>query len=264
LAESKSDFEKYGTKIMVSGHDAIAIANDKYKLMQICEKAGLPVAGFYMVDNFAALREKAASLGFPAKPIVVKPPHSNGMRGVRIVHDDIELKSMFYSEKPSIHITMDLLQKILGEQFPELIVMEYLPGTEYTVDVFRSDEDMCIVPRTRDIIKSGITFSGKLEKNRGIIDITTQILNEIDLKFCFGFQYKLDENKIPKILECNPRVQGTMIMSTMAGANIIYAAVKSLLDEKIPSFNIDWNYRFYRYWGGLGFNDHTGNIDRLC
>ena len=43
----------------------------------------------------------------------------------------------------------------------------------------------------------------------------------MDLRYAFGFQFIGD-----KLLECNPRVQGTMIASTYAGCNIIYSAVK--------------------------------------
>jgi len=41
-------------------------------------------------------------------------------------------------------------------------------------------------------------------------------------------------------------------MSTISGANLIYSAVKNLLGEDYPEFNIDWNSKFYRYWGGIG------------
>jgi len=45
-----------------------------------------------------------------------------------------------------------------------------------------------------------------------------------------------------------------MVLSTFAGANLIYSAVKCLLNEHVPDFNIDWNTRFIRYWGGIAIN----------
>ncbi len=36
--------------------------------------------------------------------------------------------------------------------------MEYLDGDEYTVDIFRLNENITVVPRIRTNIKSGITF----------------------------------------------------------------------------------------------------------
>ncbi len=152
-------------------------------------------------------------------------------------------------EPTSLYMRMQSLQDILGDNFPELVVMEYLPGKEYTVDVLRGKKDCYIIPRTRDLVRSGITFNGSLEMNTGIIEYSKIISEKLNLNYCFGFQYKLDDNGDPGIIESNPRIQGTMIMSTLAGANLIYAAVKLLLEEDLPEFEIDWTSKFYRYLG---------------
>ena len=55
----------------------------------------------------------------------------------------------------------------------------------------------------------------------------------------------------------NPRVQGTMILSTLANANIIYASVKNMLNEEIPNFDINWDTKFIRFWGGVGIGKNT-------
>jgi carbamoyl-phosphate synthase large subunit len=68
----------------------------------------------------------------------------------------------------------------------------------------------------------------------------------------------MDENGTPKLLESNPRVQGTMVLSTFAGANIIYAAVKHAMNEEVPAFRIKWGTKILRYWGGMGILN--GNI----
>jgi len=64
----------------------------------------------------------------------------------------------------------------------------------------------------------------------------------------------MNEDGNPVLLESNPRVQGTMVMSTFCGANIIYSSVKALLGETIPEFEINWNTKLYRYWGAVGVN----------
>jgi carbamoyl-phosphate synthase large subunit len=43
-----------------------------------------------------------------------------------------------------------------------------------------------------------------------------------------------------------------MVLSTLAGANIIYGAVKYALGEEVPRFRIRWGTRLLRYWGGIG------------
>lgn len=255
LAEHKKDFENIGTKVAVSDRQSIEIANNKYKLMKIANEIGIPTPEFYLVDTFDDLLEYAKRLGWHEKPVVVKPPVSNGMRGLRIIDESIDLKGMFYSEKPTgVYLKMDNLKEILGSSFPSLIVMEYLPKEEYTVDVLKA-ETLTVIPRKRDSIKSGITFNGTVEKNEEIIKYSKKLSGEVGLRYAHGFQFKLDKNNTPKLLESNPRIQGTMVLATFAEANVIYGAVKYALGERVPEFDIKWGTKIMRYWGGIGVTE---------
>ncbi len=255
LSKNKSVFKQIGVKILLSDADSINTSNDKFKLMKSCESLGVQTAKCHLVRSFDELERASKELGWPKEKIVVKPPDLNGSRGVRVIDESIELKDMFYNAKPnSLYIRMKGLYEILGDSFPELIVMEYLPGKEYTVDLLNTGSKYEVIPRTRDLVRSGITFNGSLNKNEQIIDVSNRIANHLKLNYCFGFQFKENSKGVPLIIECNPRVQGTMVMATLAGANLIYAGVKLLLDEEIPDFSIDWHTKFYRYWGGIGIN----------
>ena len=122
------------------------------------------------------------------------------------------------------------------------LVSEYLEGDEYTVDCFRGDGKFIAIPRLREEIKNGITWKSKTVKDDDLIEWSRRLAEGCHLKYAFGFQFKGG-----KLLECNPRVQGTMVASTFAGANIIYSAVKLALKEPIPEFNINWDSRTIRY-----------------
>jgi len=144
------------------------------------------------------------------------------------------------------------LRDIIGEEFPELLVMEYLSGGEYSVDCLRHGDTTLAIPRKRDLIRTGITFNGTTVEDNGIIEASKVLAQEMELEYAFGFQFKRDERGKARILESNPRVQGTMVAATFAGANIIYASVKAALDENLPPFKIKWGTRIMRYWGGMG------------
>lgn len=256
LANNFDKFEKVGTKVVTASKTSIDVANDKFLLMQTCKDLGVPVGEFHKVNTFEDLISKAKELGWPSENVVVKPPVSNGMRGVRIISESIDRKKMFYDEKPnSLYTTMDDLRNVLGDEFPELIVTEFLPGKEFTVDVFKEDDNITVIPRIRHEVRSGITFSGEVVKHDDLITYCKLISNKLNMENCYGFQFKLDKNNIPKILESNPRIQGTMVLATIANANIIYASVKKALGEEIPEFNIKWGAKFLRYWGGIGISD---------
>ena len=166
LAENRHRFEAVGTKVAVSSKESIEIANNKLKLMKMARGIGVPVPSFDLVDNLDDLVGQAKNFGWPSQPVVVKPPISSGMRGMRIIDESIDLKHSLYSEKPSgIYLKMKSLNDILGFSFPPLLVMEYLPGDEYTVDVLNADK-VTAIPRRRDLIRSGITFNGSIRKNK--------------------------------------------------------------------------------------------------
>ncbi|MCH7964086.1 MAG: ATP-grasp domain-containing protein [Bacteroidetes bacterium] len=263
LSKRKKTFERKGTRILISDPRAIEISNNKYLLMGKCKEIGIPVGKFKIVNKFEDLKIFARKLGWPKKKIVIKPPISNGLRGVRIIDENFDSKKAFYLEKPtSLTTKMDDLYGVIGDSFPELIVTEFLSGIEYTVDVFRYNGQSIVIPRVRELIRSGITFTGNSIKHKKIIEYSHALSKNIGLEYCFGFQFKLDGRGCPKILESNPRVQGTMVLSTFSGANIIYLSVKALLGESFYLPKINWNTRLLRYWGGIAVYDEK-QIGRL-
>lgn len=260
LAKNKNFLSNHGIKVAVSDFSAIENANNKFNLFQEAKNCGIPIAESYLVSHFQRLKEMAIKLGWPDKKFVVKPPTSNGSRGVRIISENYNRKEAFYQEKPtSLYCNLDELHTILGDEFPELIVMEYLPGDEYTVDVFRHGERCVSIPRKRISIRSGITFASSVEKNEILISQSNKLAEVLDLKYCFGFQFKINDKGEPMLLESNPRIQGTMVLSTLANANLIYSSIKALHDEKIPDFDIHWDTKMLRYWGAVGINDYGIN-----
>lgn len=250
------------TRIAISHYRSIALANNKHDLMEVSKEIGVPTPRYYSAETFTQLQKYIYKLGYPEKKVVIKPPISRGMVGLRIIDSSIDRKKSFYGEKPEksvIYIKKEELN-FLGEKFPRLLVMEYLSGKEYSVDVLATKNDVvAIVPRTRDLIRTGITFIGTVEKNEEIISYSRKLSEKIGLEYAHGYQFKLDDQGTPKIIECNPRIQGTMVLSTFAGANIIYGALKMALDEKLPKFNVKWGTRLFRDWGAISiFNEKLG------
>lgn len=254
LSKHKKELEEQGVKVAVSDYDPICVANNKFKFMDLVKRVGGYAPESYQVDTWDGLVKAADKVGYP---FAVKPPVSNGMRGFRVVYEATDRKKAFYDEKPdNSKVTLHDLHEILGDEFPPLLVMEYLPGREYSVDILSSkDRVYAVVPRVRSLIRSGITFNGVVEKRDDIIDISKKATLELGLEYAHGIQYKEDKEGRPKILESNPRVQGTMVLSTIAGANVIYGSIKLALKEEIPEFNVCWDAKLFRYWGGIGVND---------
>lgn len=253
FSKNKKKFEKIGVKVAVSDYENLKIANNKFLITKIAKEIGIGVPKFKLVKSLEELEGVLPSFGYPEKPVVVKPPVSRGMRGLRIIDETGNRFNSWAEEKPTgIYITKNEFKSIFDKNFPELMVSEYLPGNEYSVDVLADKGNpIVVIPRKRLQIRSGITFRGVTEKHQKIIEYSRLLTEKLKLSYAFGFQFKLDGNGEPKLLECNPRIQGTMVVATLSGANIIYSAIKILLGEKIPKFDVRWDTKFLRYWGGV-------------
>lgn len=263
LSGTKLNFAALGVSVMVSDQHSIEVANDKWRLLEFCKSLNIPMPSYRMARSEEQLVAAALALGYPTHPVVVKPPRSNGMRGLRILRECAWDVRRFLMEKPSgTDITLEELLGILrrGESWTDLLVTEYLGGAEYSVDAFIGQHVLVAIPRIRKAIRSGITFESVLEYREDLAEYTLKAGSRIGLQYAFGFQFKLDESGTPKVLECNPRVQGTMVASLFSGVNVIWMGVRELMGQ--PCRVLPGQLKpaaFYRFWGGLGVQEDATN-----
>ena len=245
-----------GVPVMVNSRAAIDLANSKTETARIFQELGLGVPRWVSTGSEEEFFKACTALGYPEEPVVVKIPVSNGMRGLRILKAKAWDYARFAGEKPSgTDCTLDDMLAIIrtAPQWPELMVCEYLEGDEYSVDCYTGRSGEISMPRKRDVIRTGISFVTSLERNEEMMRACTAAARRMGLRGVYGFQFKF-RHGVPKVLECNPRVQGTMIATLAAGNNIIWAAVADLLPDELPPvpLNPDWQPgRCYRYWGAV-------------
>lgn len=266
FSKNKRLFEKNGIKVQVSDYEQLNIANDKYNLMKFCKENSIPYPEFYIVKSIEEFEEKAKLLGYPEKKICFKPPVSNGLRGFRIINDSKDKMDSLINEKPNnVYIGYDEFLQIAKDAnyFPELLLMEYLPGEEYSVDLL-ADNGKClaVIPRSRDKIKMGISFVGTTIEDKEIIKYSKELVEKLKLNGNIGLQFKRDIKGIPKIIESNPRVQGTIVLCTASGYNMVYNSVKIALGEKPIDYKIRWGTKMIRYWDEL-YIDNEGKSFKL-
>lgn len=255
-----------GVRTVAAEGAAVEIGNSKLGLVQAMERSAelRPfVPRFAVARSGAEVEATVRRMGYPGAPVAIKPCVSNGMRGFRVLRERAWDLGRFMSEKPSgVEITLDALLEILGDgACPEMLVMEYLPGAEYSVDAFRGRLAEVAVPRLRRVIRSGISFENSIELRTDLMDATLGAARAVGLTSCFGLQFKLDADGRPKVLECNPRIQGTMVASCFAGVNLIWMAVREAIGHPVSPGS--WTLRpaeFVRYWGGVGVVDGSVHV----
>jgi carbamoyl-phosphate synthase large subunit len=176
------------------------------------------------------------------------------LRGFRILADAANTDKMhaLLNEKPNnVYISLDEFTDIArsASYFPPLLLMEFLEGEEYSVDILVNDgKAIEIIPRSRDKIKMGISFAGTLVRDEEIIRYSKSIVESLQLHGNIGLQFRKDAAGIPKLLESNPRVQGTIVFNTAGGFNMVYNAVKMAKGEEIVTQEIKWGMRMIRFW----------------
>jgi carbamoyl-phosphate synthase large subunit len=263
FAKYKKRFEENGIKVLISDYESLKIVNDKFEILKACKENEIDCCGdFFLVSSLKELKEISNKF----EEFVVKIPDSNGMRGLRIVKKGFDKFNDFINNKPgNVVISFEELLKIFENQNNfRLLVTEYFPGKEYSVDILADKGKLVIcVPRSRDIIRTGITFEGITENNLKIIELSKKIIKALDLDYLIGLQFKIDKNGKLKLLESNPRVQGTMVHSTLANANIISGAIKLALGLKntLTQDNVKWGVKLKRYWGA--FSEDREQIDQV-
>jgi len=136
-------------------------------------------------------------------PVFVKPSIGQGSNGAKIINSENELKVAKLND-------------------PSLVICEYLPGMEYTVDCFtdKNGELKVVSARNRERIKAGIAArSRSIPTDTRLIDIATTLNNKLSFKGAWFFQVKKNEQGEYRLLEISPRIPGTMGLSRNRGIN---------------------------------------------
>lgn len=253
LSKNKQRFKEAGISVLVSSSEAIQIANNKAACYKFLKEKDIMVPRFFSVKTTEEFIHAAYSLGHPLEPFCFKPAVANGSRGFRIVSDSINEAEQLFCHKPyNTYITYTHALKILTSQpFPPLVVTEYLPGAEYSVDCLANKgKAVLVVPRLREKMINGISVQGRFVEEKDIIQYCTQIIEAIGLHGNIGIQVKRSKDGVPLLLEINPRVQGTIVAGLGAGVNLPLLAIKQELGLPIclEEMEMKWGTAFSRYW----------------
>lgn len=253
FSKHKADLAQKGIKVLVSDEQALNIANDKGKLYQFLDEAGIITPAYRIIKEISKIHLAIEELGYPNHPVTIKPCISNGSRGFRILDANVNEFDLFFNEKPTgIYITPEKLKQVLsGHKLPNMIVSEYLPGDEYSVDCLaKNGETLLCLPRVRRKMVGGISTEGEFIRDESIVSYCKQIIKAIGLHGNIGIQVKQAKDGTYKILEINPRVQGTIVAALGAGVNLPLLAIQAELGQPVTTTQNDvkWGTKFSRFW----------------
>ncbi|MEY8709617.1 hypothetical protein A9B99_02570 [Mangrovibacter phragmitis] len=134
-------------------------------------------------------------------PVFIKPDRGQGSQGARRADSLAQLGNVFNGS---------------------MLVSEYLPGAEFTVDCFSSRNGGLLYcqARTRERVRAGISMGSEFVSLDGIEIIAEKIQQKLQIFGVWFFQVKYAQNGQITLLEVAPRVAGTMALTRVSGANL--------------------------------------------
>lgn len=211
LSETVEEFEKNGTKVLISQKDKIALCRDKNYTADFFESCGVRAPKTTnQYENYQG-----------TYPCFIKPKDGSSSINAFAVKNASELE--MYAKK-----------------IEDYVIQPFIEGDEYTVDIFCDFEGnpIYIVPRQRLAVRSGEVLKTKIELNAEIIEESKKIIAKF--KPCGPMTVQLIRQKetgINYYIEINPRFGGGAPLSMKAGADSAKAILRLLKGEKIDCVN---------------------------
>lgn len=209
LSRHQGEFAALGCTVMISPLEIVNVCRNKLSFARLLHKAGLRGIRTESLESFFAA---------PFYPCFVKPIYGSAAIGTGRVRDEREMQA---------HIAT------FGDQ---LMVQEWLPGQEYTMDVFRRrDGVVCaVVPRQRLIIRSGEVEKGLTVNDPELIEATLRLVERLNGAWgVINAQCRRGEDGAPRFFEANLRFGGGATLSIAAGVNLPKMVIQEALGEPV-------------------------------
>ncbi|WP_372425440.1 ATP-grasp domain-containing protein [Salinarimonas chemoclinalis] len=226
LAAAREDFRAAGIRLACGATTpgALETCARKDLFAARMRAAGLPVPETIAVVDAAGLAHALATLS-GAHGACVKP--ASGVYGRGFWRLDPAADAFAHLEDPDrrvVHPDVFAAAWALARERGRLVVMDYLPGDEHSVDVV-CDEGRLVAAAARR--KSG---SHQVVTTRGPeIDLAEAVVAALGLDGLVNVQTKADGEGVPKLLEVNTRYAGGVGYSAAAGVNLPAIATATLL-----------------------------------
>lgn len=211
LSRRSDEFAELNCTVMVGPEPTIRLCRDKKRFADHLVKQGLSTIRTFALGQF---RKE------PFYPCFVKPIRGSAGLGTAMIKSGRELRAHIHT---------------FGDQ---LLVQDYVPGQEFTVDVYRTREGevKAVVPRQRLMVRSGEVDQGVTVYDQNIIDMTLRLVDIMDgLWGVFCCQCRRPSGDKPHFFELNPRFGGGVPLSLAAGVDFPLYLLQEIFELPITA-----------------------------
>ena len=223
VARAEEAFASAGVRVLVASADTLAICLDKLNLLGAC-------ADTVPVGRYAVLDSAFTPVGWDL-PLLVKPRSGSGSRGIEIIR------------------SADVLARHPHDA--SMLVQEFLPGEEYSVDVLagRDGRIAAAVPRARLKVDSGIAVTAMTLHDPELEDCARRVAMRVGLRYVANIQFRRNAHGTPVLLEVNARFPGTMPLTVHSGVNMPLLSLRHVLGDPLPAGPLPFrDVAVVRYW----------------
>ena len=227
FAERREDIEGCGARLLLSPTRSLRITRDKWVTYSHL-KEHIPVPKSW-------IEKEAIDMPFP---LFIKPRAGSGSVDAKRLDNAKELDYYFR------HIELPIVQDLL-------------PGVEYTVDCLAdtSGRLQASIPRKRLDVSNGVCTKSQIIASDQLDNMAAKVSSLVRFSGPFFFQAIEDAQGIPRLTEINPRISGTMSLSSASGWNIHVNAVRMLLGKPMVDSAIKLGIYVTRYWKDIYLDD---------
>jgi carbamoyl-phosphate synthase large subunit len=256
LCRNKKQLAEEGINVLVSDEDSVIRGGDKWHTYEAVKNTSVLIPSPILVKSVEEFKKGIKTLGYPQNQVCFKPPYSKGSRGFRTISSNANRLDLLLNEKPgSMLITLDEAIDIFetASTFPDLILMKFIPGKEYTVDLYcKNGEILCGFTKTREAIRDGLAMYFETVDRPDLWKSAAIVVKKLNLSNFVNVQFK--DNVL---LEVNPRVSTFIHQDNF---NMPYLGIKHFLgeisDEEIREYskNVNTSRRTVRFYDQVFYN----------
>ena len=237
LAAARDTCEAIGVALAISPVECLDTCRDKQLLLDA-------VRGQVPIPDSEPLTEAVAAR-VDSFPRFAKPREGAGSRGIARIDSRADLDGQ--------------------PRDGSVMLQEYLPGEEYSVDIYvrRDGRVIAAVPRVRMKVDSGIAVASRTVEAPEVVEAAVRTAEIIGIRGAANVQFKRGADGVFKLLEVNPRYPGTLPLTGAAGVDIPRLMAAELAGQALPDGLLPFReLMVVRYW-----TEHyldPGEWDALC
>lgn len=196
LARAREAFARLGCGILISSPRVVRTCRDKRVMFNFLVQHGIDTPQTWSPEQITHRRRHRF-------PYFLKPWAGSASKGSFIIRNRTDLE-------------------VLLPRVPDAIIQEFVPGTEYTLDVYAGYDGRprCVVPRQRLEVRGGEVTKARTVRHAGIIEVGRRVVEALD--DCVGLitvQLILTPQGRIRVIEVNPRFGGGVPLAIHAGAD---------------------------------------------